>query len=466
MTLTILIDLIAIIGLIGIAQSKGLEAALPFASFLLVLVPIEAIIPLGVFNLTTQRLIVVILLLLYFSSGRSRGLTGDASATPLKFLMLMHIAWCFVSTANSIVPVMSIKKALSVVFEYYTLYFIYWRTVSKVQTIHKILTAIVLAIIVCSVFGAVEAYSGWNVLQLLPKVLHHWSTEEADREVRVQSTFDHAILFGAALAMAITLALYLLTVVRKAWQKVFLWGGLMLMFLNIYKTSSRGPWLDVILGCLLLLFFAAKQTRKSILMIGVLSLLVMIIRPGIWGTIDGIWANTFNMNTDTGASYEYRYALPRAATGALLKSPGRTLWGYGLESFYDLGIEGEFLGKPHVFLSCDNAWVELMVETGFVGLLIIALLLLKPAWIAWREYWKLPASDRQLSLILLVNMLIFYFQMYSVGMYSWGQNGYMLWVLIALTLAHGKCREGEAERSASRGRGFSTVELEAAFQTT
>jgi len=43
------------------------------------------------------------------------------------------------------------------------------------------------------------------------------------------------------------------------------------MFLNIYKTSSRGPWLDVMLGCLLLVIFGRGKIRKNILIIGVSS---------------------------------------------------------------------------------------------------------------------------------------------------------------------------------------------------
>ena len=78
-----------------------------------------------------------------------------------------------------------------------------------------------------------------------------------------------------------------------------------------------------------------------------------------------------------------------------------------------------------------------MLETGFVGLCIIISILLKPAWRALRDYRMLPAPDRYLSLMLLVNLLVFYFQMYSVGMYSWGQNGYVLWILIAITFRDG-----------------------------
>jgi O-Antigen ligase len=461
--LVIIIDLIVIIGLCRLALRSGLEAALPFASFMLVLVPIESSIPLGLFELTTQRLIIGLLLILYLT-GNNVTERQIRLPMPLKFLILLHVCWCLVSTANSIVPLMSIKKSVSIIVEYYALYFIYWRTISKTETIHKILFAIVVAMIVCSVFGVFEAYGASNVLTFFPKAGHHFFTMEMEREVRVQSTFDHPILFGAALAMAIVIALYLVTVMQKSWQIILLWLGVILMAFNSYKTSSRGPWLDVILGCLLLVLFARGKLRKNILIIAMLAVVAMVVRPGIWATVVGIYDNSFDMNTSTGTSYEYRYALQHAVTSKLLQTPTRALWGYGLESFYDLQIEDDFLGKPHLFLSCDSSWAELMIETGFVGLCIIVLILLKPAWRAMRDYQILPAPDRYLSLMLLVNLLIFYFQMYSVGMYSWGQNGYMLWILIALTFAYPLCREEEAELANSDEQNF-TVDFEPAPQT-
>jgi hypothetical protein len=349
---------------------------------------------------------------------------------------MVHVAWCALSTVNSVVPLMSIKKAVSVICEYYALYFIYWRMLSRVDVIRKVLFAMVLAMIVCSTFGAFEAYGATNVLVYFPKAGHHFDMNaETDREIRVQSTFDHPILFGAALAMAIIIALYLVTVVKKGWRVHLLWIGIMLMFLNIYKTSSRGPWLDVMLGCLLLLLFARGKIRRNILFICALSLLAMIIRPGIWSTVKGIYDNSFDMNTSTGTSYEYRYALHRAVTDKLLSSNARASWGYGLESFYDLQLQGEFLGKPHLFLSCDSSWAEITLETGFVGLSILILILLQPVSRTFRDSRLLPPDKRDLSIMLLINFLVFYFQMYSVGMYSWGQNGYMLWMLIAIAFA-------------------------------
>ncbi|MGH9681432.1 MAG: O-antigen ligase family protein, partial [Candidatus Acidiferrales bacterium] len=374
MILILVIDLIVIAVLSTKSLSKGLENALPFATFAIVLLPIETRLSFGFFEMTVQRLIVVVLFVLYFLSPKSQDPAEPGIRTPLKWLMLLHITWCILSTMISIVPAASVKKLVSVVFEYYGLYFVFYKSITKSETIRKILMAMVAAMAVASVFGAYEAYRGWNVVSLLPQVEHRFffgaGVADMDRDLRVQSTYDHPILFGAALAMAIPFALYYVGTVKKLSQKLYLWGALGLMFLNLYKTGSRGPWLDAILAFILLFVYGGGAVRKRILVIGALSLAVMVLRPGIRDTVYGIYVNTLNTNTNTGASYEYRYALPAAAVRAITRSPARALWGYGLESFYEANVQGMFLGQMYRFLSADNSWAELTVETGFVGLFL------------------------------------------------------------------------------------------------
>ncbi|MBV8551254.1 MAG: O-antigen ligase family protein [Acidobacteriaceae bacterium] len=443
LALVIVIDLIAIITVAVLANSRdGLERALPFVAFLMALVPIESLLPLGFFSLTTHRILIGLLAVFYLA--RRKGMPSIPRASlPFKGLIAVHALWSLVATANSIVPEMSIKKLLSVLLEYYLLYFLMYKCITKVETIHRILLGIVLGLIVCCTWGSFEAYNGWDILDYFPSVGHHWGAltgaGEQDREVRAHSTYDHAILYGAALAMSITLTLYLLTIVRKKSQRVLLWVGLLLMFLNIYKTSSRGPWLDAMLGCLLLLLFGKGQVRRTVLYIAMLSVSVLIIRPGVWATIAGIYDNTFDGDTATASSYAYRFALQHAAVDRLKLYPSsHALWGYGPESFYNVHLEGMLLGKHHVFLSCDNAWVEFLIETGFIGLVIVILLLAQPMWTALRGSRRGPPAARELNFLLFVNFVMFYFQMYSVGMYSWGQNGYLLWILIAVTMAHAR----------------------------
>ena len=378
----------------------------------------------------------------YLLSGKQKRKAPPISSVPLKVLILIHVIWTLVSTVNSVEPIASLKAAISILCEYYALYYILTRTVSSIATSRKILFGMVLGIIVCSVFGAFEAYTGWSVLSYFPAREHHFFGSavlnmDEERGLRVRSTFPHAILYGEALAMAIVWSFYLLATAKRRKERVLLWAGLMLMFLNIYKTASRGPWSAVIISFLLLLIGSDKSVRKYVVAIVLLSVSVCIIRPGVWDTIKGIYDATFDPNSPVGSSYEYRWGLLAVGKAALAKDGLRTLWGYGLETFYDLHLRGEFLGNPqHEFLSCDSSWIQLMVETGYVGLVSIFLLLAAPAWIAFRDTWKLRIPASFFSWICFISLISFYYLMTSVAIYAWGQNGYMLWILIALTVVH------------------------------
>src|SRR5258707_13592332 len=102
--LVIIIDLIAIIGLIALAHSKGgLERALPFATFLMVLIPIESLLPFGFFTLTTHRIVVVMLALLYATRSGSSAVPERNLSLPLKGLIFAHVVWGLVAVTSSIV---------------------------------------------------------------------------------------------------------------------------------------------------------------------------------------------------------------------------------------------------------------------------------------------------------------------------------------------------------------------------
>jgi O-Antigen ligase len=448
MWLICVIDVVAVVALLVITLRSGLEEALPFAAFVFILVSRDAAIPLpGLFDLSVQRVILAVLTLLYFVVPPREGKRGSLN-TPLKWLIILHVGWCFLSTANSIVPMMSFKKMVTEIFEYYLLYYIFYQTIRDPRTVNRVLFGIVAALFVCSVFGVVEIYWNWSVMDWFPNVPHRfdgWSTTGVDsgRDARVTTTFGHPILYGAGLTIGIVLTLYLIKTCRTSGRRLLLWIGLLIMFLNIYKTSSRGPWLGVALAMVILLLWDRGRVRKYLMVIGVLVLALVIIRPGVWQTIANLYFATFDPTSPVGSSYEYRFRLREISMQALGRDLGRSIWGYGMESFYYLGLQGQLFGKPYRFLSCDSAWTELMVETGYVGLVIIASVLLTPLWRAWKS---VRGSPDRVQLYLANSMFAYYFMMMSAAMYAWGQTGYILWMLIAVSAA--SLRISHAQRRA------------------
>ena len=439
MLLIAILDILSVIWLCSAVSRKGFEGALPVAAFLLMLFPAESQFHLpGLFDLTTQRIIVIALVILFAKAGSRR---AKNTPLPLKHLVIPVVGWMIVSSANSVVPDISFKSTLSQCFDYFIPYYIFAKSVSTIETAHKIFLGFVASMFVCSIFGALEIYRGWSVLSLFPPIAHHFSDlagAVSDRSARAQSTFGHPILFGTALSMAIPMALYLIDVYGNRRRRVFLWCAIMLMMLCIYQTQSRGPWLALSLSLVLLLAFGRQAMRKRLALIAILTAIVLFVRPGVWLTINNLYGETMNPDTAQGESYQWRYVLYNIAKQELSKSFGRSLWGYGPESFYSLGLTTDTVvdGEVHTTKveSCDSAVVELMMDTGYVGFLLIAILLVKAMLLAFRQYLRQPGPEGSLCLVLGVNIAAFSFMMTNVELFGWGQQTYMLWIEIALVM--------------------------------
>jgi hypothetical protein len=158
----------------------------------------------------------------------------------------------------------------------------------------------------------------------------------------------------------------------------------------------------------------------------------------VWDTIKNTYLATLDPDDPRGSSYQYRYDLMRVAREALAKDTSRAIWGFGPESFYDLHLEGEdpITGHTVKYESCDSAVVDIMVSTGYVGLLLVTVLLLKPAAVSLRAFATLPKPANSLCLVLLSNLVAFVFMMLSVMNWGWGQQTYMLWIILALCMVY------------------------------
>jgi len=453
MALVIILDVLVVLWLIGAALKNGYEAVLPLAAGLLIVFPSASRIPLpGLFDLTTQRVIVITLAGLYLALGRHIE-QGSAAPVPLRWILFTLVSWMLLSSATSVVPTISFKTSLSQYCDYCLVYFIFTRSLRTSQATVKVLGGMVGGVVVCAFFGIIETYWNWKVTSLFPVVASRFSDlESVDiRGVRMQSTFDHSILFGAALAMAIPMVLYLLTAATNATRRAYLWSALLLMMLCIYKTNSRGPWLALLISVALLLLIGSGKLRSLILVIASVACLVLVVRPGVRHSILDLYGATLDTDSPQGESYQWRYVLYHVARAELSKDLGRSIWGFGPESFYYLGLTTDTVvdGQVHTVKveSCDSAIVELMMDTGYVGLCLVMLLLLKAAFVSLKTYVVSREPTRPVTLVAFVNLCAFCFLMTNVELFGWGQQSYMLWIVIAIGMTYSSLGQTELAKN-------------------
>ncbi len=249
--------------------------------------------------------------------------------------------------------------------------------------------------------------------------------------------------------MSIPITLYLISIWRNKRQRQLLWLSLFLMFWAIYKTESRGPWLATAMCSLLLFFMVKKRVRRYLIVLAVLAGIAVLSRPGVLDTIYALYQATTDPNQPVGTSYLYRHTLNVTIRHAVAETPGRALLGYGLGTFRQLGLEITFLDQTRRWYTCDNNWALFLYETGYVGLVLIGALLFSAALFALRTRWIFREQEGAMSGVFFVCLVGFYFLMLSVAAYSWGQQGYMSWILISLAVSHRRIllRERALEKS-------------------
>lgn len=439
MALIIALDVGVIAWLVYVAFARGFEKVLPIAAFLLVIFPSASRIQLpGLFDLTTQRVTVLALCALYIAVGRRERDDEVREPAVLRNLLMCVVGWMLISSAESVVPSISFKSTLSQYFDFCTVYLIYARTIHNREVLNKVIAGFVAGMAGCCLFGILEVYADWKIASLFPPVAGRFAELEGldSRGTRMQSTFDHAILFGAALSMAIPLALYLISIASAAKSRVALSIATAAMLLCIYKTGSRGPWLALILALVVVAVTGGKELRKPVWIVVICTALVVVGRPGIRDTIGSLYGATTDQDSAQGESYRWRYVLYHIATQELSRSIGRGLWGYGPESFYYLGLTTEFSieGEMHTVKveSCDSAVVELLMDTGYVGCCLVMALISTAIGMGYRVYRGEPNGPRSAFPVLCGALLAFCFLMTNVELFGWGQQSYMLWILLAM----------------------------------
>lgn len=453
MILVICVDLLLVLSLLYTASRKGFESALALAACFLIMLPEEVKIPFGFFDLTAQRLITIVLLAMSFFFKADH---TQPRPLPLRAGVLFITFWWILSTMNSIDVSGSLKSVLSLVLDYQLIYVLYAKRVTSKASIESILGRVVDGLIILCIFGVLEAYAHWSVVSLFPATAHRFGTSgslyiDEARGLRIQSTFGHPILFGSALAMGIPIALHLLTKFNTRLRQWWLWTGVLLMFLCIFKTSSRGPWIALASSLALCVLFGQGRMRRYVCTILLLSSLALVIRPGVWETLQSDYAATMDENSSQGESYIYRYALYDLVIDRVDESLGRSLWGYGPQSFTALHLSGFIHKRWMSFVSCDSSFAALLAETGYVGLGAVTLFLLFPCFAAVRAVRRLSAEHSQLALVLGLNTLIFLFQMSNVAILGWGQQTILLWMVVPLTMIYPSLCESDGTEDVAAG---------------
>jgi O-Antigen ligase len=259
-----------------------------------------------------------------------------------------------------------------------------------------------------------------------------------DGSLRAQGIFPHPLVYGAALAVMLPVAIVrgLTTTGRRR-----LLAGVACCFiaLGILAGSERGPWAGALVAVVILMLFLHGKRRLAIVGVVTLAAVALALSPegGKVGTLVSGVFNPRGSGETAGYTVEYREKLLAASTAFAESHPFGT--GPGLAHELDfLAIVGG--NRTNLAESIDNAYAKYAVEIGPVGLALFLLWLGSVLLAAWRARRHPDDELASLATAILAGEVAMLVTSTTVATFSWAQLAAIFWILVGITMAIGSLR--------------------------
>ena len=236
-----------------------------------------------------------------------------------------------------------------------------------------------------------------------------------------------------------------------------LYGSLAIMIgLGIMATQARGPMLAVAIAIPLLIFFAARKSRKesdrssshvlklifipAVALIGLVFLFKDTLFVGLLSRYDEIIISLTNPK----GTIALRLILWEAAIRTFLDNP---ITGIGIGNFrlvHHIYPDSKLMPLHWwIFgMSAHNVLLHYLAETGIVGFLALVTLSWKGLRHSYRGFMqKLSYPDNQVAASLFIAMVVFCVTILFMRAWTWGQGGYVMALLFGLLAAMRETRE-------------------------
>ncbi len=271
-------------------------------------------------------------------------------------IVLMLVVYLFASI-TSYSPVKSLQ-IWAVYFAFMILYFVIINTVRTKKQLFNILTVFVLSGFVVCLYGILQYIFGWNVSQA-------WIDEEMfeDIKMRIYSTLENPNVLGEFILLTLPISISLMWT-RKQWlSKIFYAFTSATMAVALVLTFSRGCWIGIMFSAAIFITFVAGKFWG--LALAALPFIPIVLPESIINRFMSI-----GDMKDSSTSYRVYIWM---GTLLMLKDFWLTGIGPGSEAFTQVYPFYSYssIVAPHA----HNLFLQIMVESGIVGILLFLLLI-------------------------------------------------------------------------------------------
>lgn len=321
----------------------------------------------------------------------------------------------------------------------YLLYYIIARMTLPDDWLKRLAWVTVWTSLISSIHGLIEKLS---MRQLLLPDVWKYKTLSATNFVRIYGLPGNPNSLALLLLFGIMSLLFLQHIYKGEKYKWFLNINLVLFIGVFILTYSRGTWISAfVLGGIFIVTTKNWHLLKRLVIAGIASILLiyypvnlgvkLVAKLGLepaevdTGSIAGRFGETFDeqnlaLMTESGRffyinkGFEIFKEYPIAGSGFGSFGGSATL-SYGSPIYDHYGIRSDIYGGKYFY--SDNQYIQIITETGVIGVILFAAFLLGMLYLFWKER-KTPMGKFMIALWFATGFSGFYYNIWELKLYT------------------------------------------------
>lgn len=342
-----------------------------------------AIHPAGLPNINLQRIVYLPLIFITiaalfwakpFSSTLKSRLSHNWYATGLLTLLLI---WKALSVLFSVNVASSFYGIVDEIVSYFLVFIISLVVIQDKVDVYRISIAILIGGMLACCLGMYEAIAGHNVFAKYFPVSAEYvamalSNKIREGEYRIQSTFEHPLLFAEFLVFLLPLAFFFVANGKRSIHKMLGWISLPLILYSMYHTGSRaGLGIVMAIGLFMYIFvFGRKILVEKLNNVTVFFLLMLPLVILVAVTVlPDFFYNLVHGNSVTSRSTTARVIQFKLATPIILNNLS---FGIGVRN---AASSVGYVSVPGGSVTLDSYFLTIALESGIPALIMFVLLM-------------------------------------------------------------------------------------------
>jgi len=369
---------------------------------------------------TLHRVILALMFLLWIS-GRNN-LTQSISSFPLNRLFAFLFVVIFISGLFSTAKSATFFYLGTFVLEFYFFSVMFFDLASDERFINRIIKFVVISAFVAAMIGIIEFITRFNIYSWVRPyregLEYAITTQIREGDVRIRGAFDHAISFGVFLAFGAVSAIYLYSITKHAFKRIFYVMIFLILFLAVFLTLSRTSILALLVS--VAIYLIIKKGKKELVICSSL-FIFSLIQPFFFNVYrEKLFLLVKGSVLPFSVTYKH-FAGSVFSRLEMIQAMMKLIW------------EKPFLGHGKIYFGnyfIDNYYIGFALSFGLIGLIGLVVLVCKIFYMAVHVSVGSLSRDNklfsQMMLSVLIGLLLVWLTLALTSYF------YLIWIYVGI----------------------------------